>query len=428
MPNTPPVVPPTAHLSKFTSSKPLSATGVNVESFHTLDEHLLRALDHFGPVLTGRVAEKVPPKFNARQLALLCEKSPSKMLRLLERASEFGLSAGDGGEVDGERRERSVSLDQAQDWVRAVGEMRYQRRPGQPACVVAVTSPCSGACTAQMAVSLAQGLSLKGYRVLAVDLDMHGAMSALLGVDLAAVDVDDTFVPLTLMPTIKGQRADLLESVRPTYWAGVDIVAGGAHLSRAELNLPLLGMTAQAEGRRYNFFDVLHDGLRFGLSDDYDYIVVEAPPGLSYIAMNGLWAADALLVGVAMNPLQIVSAVEFVNTFTDFLEVAAKFADAPKRYAWAGFVPTCMDPHEHPGNVSVEMRRLYEKMFGDFSMPCALPSLDEALQGEPDRRSTVFDYSKYTWKQKQLEAARGEFDKLVAAVDHLTRSSFWKAA
>ena len=169
-----------------------------------------------------------------------------------------------------------------------------------------------------VATSLAQGLALKGYKVLTIDFDPQGSMTAMMGVDPATVEADETFAPLGTPPGHPLHRATLAESIRPTYWSGVDLVAGSTNLFQCEFFLPLRAMNAKAEGRQFNFLDVLAKGLR-PIREDYDFIIIDTPPALSYTTMNAYLAADALLMPVVPEGLSLQSSAQFWDMFTELL-------------------------------------------------------------------------------------------------------------
>ncbi|MEJ6002622.1 ParA family protein [Paucibacter soli] len=389
--------------------------------------------DHLG-VMMGRLktaiyrpnSQKQAPKFNAAQLAALCGKSANSMLRMLESAEKRGLATGLVTDATGQKTaaHRSFTVEQAIEWVRAIGNKCFKRKPGQAGAVITVGFFKGGVGKTILATSLAQGLSLKGYRVLAIDFDPQGSMSAMLGVDPAEVDVSETFTPIALPKGVDGHSENLGDSVRPTYWSGVDIIAGNTALFNCEFYLPIRSMNAQKEGKRFNFLEVLTKGLQMGLRDEYDYIIIDTPPALSYTTMNAYWAADAILMPVVPEGLSLQSSVQFWDQFTELAQEAAKQSLEPKDYSWLGIVPSKVEGHKPSVQEMMKWIRLF---YGEYVMSSEIPQTDAVKTGGTEFKS-VYDISRaseYMGSSQTYARAREAFDRMVNEVDAMTRRSYW---
>ena len=127
---------------------------------------------------------KTAPAVSAAQLALLCGVDKSRIAYRLTRGDlPEGLMAGN-------RREWSMA--DARTWVRAFRGQHL--RPAQAAGItITVANFKGGVAKTTSAVTLAQGLSMRGHRVLVVDLDPQGSLTgsfelsrdgqAVLGID-----------------------------------------------------------------------------------------------------------------------------------------------------------------------------------------------------------------------------------------------------
>lgn len=389
---------------------------VGAESLHALDEHLASMMDRLKHAIYKPAGTKPTPVFNATQLAKLCGRT--SMARQLEKAAELGLA---DGVIEGKPAgHRSFTLEQAVQWVRAVGGTAYKRAPGQSGAVITVGFFKGGVGKTIVATSLAQGLALKGYKVLAIDFDPQGSMTAMLGVDPAVVEGDETFAPLGVPPGHPLYRPTLAESIRPTYWSGVDLVAGSTNLFQCEFYLPLRAMNARNEGKQFNFLDVLAKGLQ-PLRDDYDYIVIDTPPAISYSTMNAYWAADAILMPVVPEGLSLQSSTQFWDMFTELFDTAAKLVSTPKEYAWLGVVPSKVEGHKPAVQAMLKWIRAF---YGEYMLNSELPLTDVVKTGGTTF-GTVFDISKYVGSNKTYERARDAFDRLVGEIDTMTRQRFW---
>jgi len=397
--------------------------GVSLGDLQELDAHVSGMLDSIKRVVFRPDERKKAPVCNASQLASLCGRSGSAMGRLLDRAAEFGLSDGYVRDAEGKKTSahRAFPLADAMAWIQHSGTLRYKRTSGQDGAVICVGFFKGGVGKTTIAVSLAQGLSLRGYKVLAIDLDPQGSMTTMLGRNPGAVEIGETIVPLTLPRSASDHRDELAPSIRPTYWQGVDLVAGSTGLFISEFYLPMRATSKDEAG--FNFLEVLQRALVGGVREKYDYIVIDTPPALSYITMNAYWAADAVLLPVVPEGLSLQSSAQFWSMFNELAESAQKAAAEPKRYAWLGVVPSRVEAHK-PG--SVEMLKWLQMCYPKYLMSSHIP-ITEAVRTGSTEFATVYDISKYAGSAKTYERARAAFDALTTEVDLLTRREHWHA-
>lgn len=122
-------------------------------------------------------------------------------------------------------------------------------------------------------------LAERGYRVLVVDLDSQGHATKCLGLDGDAYErtVADALV-----------RKVPLKDIRvPTGFPGLDVVP--SNLSMATVDLSLMPMAA----REFRLRKVLQE-----VEDEYDAVVLDAPPSFGLLNLNALMAADTLIIPV----------------------------------------------------------------------------------------------------------------------------------
>lgn len=214
------------------------------------------------------------------------------------------------------------------------------RPEGLPAKVVAVANFKGGVGKTSTAAHLAMSAALDGYRVLVVDLDSQGSMTSIFGARVAdewetvfpllarhyaehlridnqrRLDRGDAPVPLdeTLTEALTVAPKDV---IRRTHWPNIDLIGAQLNLYWSEFQIPVWRMNA----RGWKLWDALSDSLqRGGVLDAYDLVFLDTPPALGYLSINGLSAADILLVPVG------ASFVEFDSTGRFFDMLHSTFA------------------------------------------------------------------------------------------------------
>ena len=151
------------------------------------------------------------------------------------------------------------------------------------------------------ALSIGVGLSELGRRVLAVDLDPQGALTFSLGVD-----------PDSLDETVNDVLVRKLPIDKVVITREIDLVPSNIDLAGAEA--VLLAKT----GREYALQRALKD-----IEQTYDYVVIDCPPSLGILTINGLTAADDVVIPLQCEALshrgvgQLLETLEDIRHFTN---------------------------------------------------------------------------------------------------------------
>ncbi len=145
--------------------------------------------------------------------------------------------------------------------------------------VMAVVNQKGGVGKTTTTVNLVSSLGEKKKKVLLVDLDPQANATSGLGVDKR--ELENTTYDL-LIGSTKPE-----EILLHTEFKGVDLLPSGIALAGAEVEL------VELSRREYRLKAALA-----ALRDEYDYILIDCPPSLGLLTLNGLTAADTLLVPI----------------------------------------------------------------------------------------------------------------------------------
>ncbi|WP_424934699.1 AAA family ATPase [Amaricoccus macauensis] len=212
-------------------------------------------------------------------------------------------------------------------------EYRPWRPKGLPAKITAIANFKGGVGKTSTAAHLAMSAALDGYRVLVIDLDSQGSMTSIFGGKVE--DEWNTVFPLIARDYALGLREenrrrvergdppqpldDMLETslkktaqdvIQPTHWPNIDLIGAQLNLYWAEFQIPVWRMGL----RSWKLWEALTGALeRDGVLAQYDVVILDTPPALGYLTINGLAAADILLVPLGASFLEFDSTGRFFD-------------------------------------------------------------------------------------------------------------------
>lgn len=144
------------------------------------------------------------------------------------------------------------------------------------------------------AVNLSAALAEQGCRTLLVDLDPQGNATMGSGIDKSALQT-------SIYPLLVGLST--LRDVRLRTPAGFDLLPANRELAGAEVELVSL------ERRELRLRDALQT-----VADDYDMVLVDCPPSLSLLTLNGLCAAHGVIIPMQCEYFALEGLSDLVNS------------------------------------------------------------------------------------------------------------------
>lgn len=138
--------------------------------------------------------------------------------------------------------------------------------------ITAIINQKGGVGKSTTSQSLAAGLSLKGFKVLLIDMDSQGNLSFSVGANKAAVSVLEVLKQ-------EAAAADAIQTI-----GNLDIIPASISLAGADMQLVEMG-------KEYRLKEALEP-----IKKNYDYIIIDTPPALGILTINALTAADNIVI------------------------------------------------------------------------------------------------------------------------------------
>ena len=148
--------------------------------------------------------------------------------------------------------------------------------------IISVINQKGGVGKTTTVINLAAGLSMKGKKILVIDLDPQGNATTGLGLS------NNTSLDKTIYSVLNGNKK-ISEVIQTTDFVNLNLIAS---------NVDLSGIEVETAGDNRRAFK-LKDELASILNDSgapYDYILIDCPPSLSLLTIMALVASDALVV------------------------------------------------------------------------------------------------------------------------------------
>ncbi len=147
--------------------------------------------------------------------------------------------------------------------------------------VIAIANQKGGVGKTTAAINLGGALAEQGFRILCVDMDPQANLTVGLGINIGTVDQ-------SMADVLADSRARLEDVIIPTQTSGIDVAPATLELASTEVEL------FTAIGRE----QALHEALSSWIADRYDFVLIDCPPTLGLLTINGLVAADSVIIPV----------------------------------------------------------------------------------------------------------------------------------
>ena len=353
-------------------------------------------------------AEKSLRTFTATEVARLTG-IPESTLRLMSTKGHGPIP------VRLDNQHRAYTLAQINDLRRFAAEQRGHdgakllpnRREGEHLQVLAVANFKGGSAKTTTSIHLAQYLALRGYRVLAIDLDPQASMSAMFG----AQPEFDVPANETIYAALRydEERRPIRDVIRRTYFTGLDLIPGNLEVMEFEHDTPRMLMQREQPGEAI-FFERLKLALR-EVEDEYDIVVLDTPPSLGFLTLGALYAATGMIITVHPAMLDVASMSQFLLMMGDLGDVI-RDAGAGMDKDFIHYLITRHDPNDQAqAQIVGLMRHLFAE---DVITPTALRST--AIEAAGLAKRTIYEMEPGEVQRSTLKRARESVDAVNGAI------------
>ena len=211
--------------------------------------------------------------------------------------------------------------------------------------VISITNQKGGVGKTTSAINIAYFIAKRGFRTLLVDFDPQGNATSGLGIDKNNLD-------FTMADVVSGEK-QLGEVIIETEFSKLKIAPSIPILANAEVEL------ASAKGR----FTRLKDALKT-VEADFDYVILDSPPSLSLLTVNGFIASDYLILPVQAE----FYAMEGLGQLLESMKLVKKGMNP--NLELLGVLPTMVDSRTTLGGQVLEE---IKKFFPDKIFSNAIP-------------------------------------------------------
>ncbi len=157
--------------------------------------------------------------------------------------------------------------------------------------IIAVTNQKGGVGKSTTAEALAEGLNLKGYKVLLIDMDAQGSISLTSKADDSKPTIYDLLTNKFNAQEVTQQRAQQ-----------ADIIPSSQSMAHLELELT-------HTGKEHRLKEKLKP-----LTSIYDYIIIDTPPALGLTTVNALTAANSVIIPAQADIYSLQGIGQLYNT------------------------------------------------------------------------------------------------------------------
>lgn len=213
------------------------------------------------------------------------------------------------------------------------------RRDGDALQIISIVNFKGGSSKTTTAVHLAQRYALRGYRVLAVDMDPQASLTTMFGYrpEIEFAESGTVYDALKYEDPVP-----LSQVVRKTYFHNLDLAPAGLLLSEYE--------TETAYALQHKVDPPFTQRLAIALDEieaSYDLVIIDCPPQLGFTTMTALLASTGLLITVVPSMLDVASMAQFLEMAGETVRTLEE-ATGPIDWSFLKYLVARFEPTDVP--------------------------------------------------------------------------------
>ncbi|WP_299852739.1 plasmid partitioning protein RepA [uncultured Roseovarius sp.] len=260
-------------------------------------------------------------------------------------------------------------------------------------------------------IHLAHYFALRGYRVLAVDLDPQGSLTSMCG-----ISPEIEFDGLTIYDAIRYDApVDLADVVVSTYFPGLSVAPSRLILSEFETE------SAVHSNPDEPFFTRIRNALA-QVENNFDLVLVDSPPQLGFLTIAGMAAASSLIVPLAPSMLDVSSTAQFLELAGAYMGVIED-AGATLQYDHFKFLITRDEPTDVP---SQQLSSFMRALFQDRIMSAtALKST--AISDATMLKQSIYEVVRSEMTRATYDRSKGSMDAVGQEVERMIHQAWGRS-
>lgn len=243
---------------------------------------------------------------------------------------------------------------------------------------IAFCNQKGGVAKTTSAINIAAYLALYGKKTLLIDLDPQANATSGIGIDKK--DIEKSIYD------VLHEHIALREAVLPTDIENLSVAPSSISLTGAEVEL------VNVMGREYRLKKALED-----VEEQYDYAIFDCPPSLGLLTINGLTAADSVIIPIQCEYYALEGLSQLMKTLDLIRE------NLNDRLAVEGVLMTLAD---YRTNLTKEVIGEVKKFFGDKVYKAIIPRTIKLTEAPGFGKPIALYDKNCTGAKKYEEAAR----------------------
>jgi len=211
--------------------------------------------------------------------------------------------------------------------------------------VIAIANQKGGVGKTTTAINICASLGAAKQKVLLIDMDPQG--NATMGAGVDKNDLDESVYDILI------DEQNISEMVIDAEQAGFDVIPSNSELTAAEIHL------LDFDDREYRLGNAIQK-----IKDNYDFIFIDCPPSLNMLSLNGLAAADSVLIPMQCEYYALEGLTALMDTISQVKEVVNPKLEIE------GLLRTMFDVRNR---LAIDVSEELEGHFGDLVFETLVP-------------------------------------------------------